>query len=75
MAPSRALTATFSDDGNTITGRWEIAEDGHEENRDVTVGQLCSQLCARLTKDFAAPTGSMVPSRRVTTECAWEVAA
>jgi hypothetical protein len=26
--PSQRLTATFSDDGNTITGRWEIAEDG-----------------------------------------------
>ena len=27
---SQRFTATFSDDGNTITGRWEIAEDGAE---------------------------------------------
>ena len=25
---SQRFTGTFSDDGNTITGRWEIAEDG-----------------------------------------------
>ena len=25
---SQRFSATFSDDGNTITGRWEIAEDG-----------------------------------------------
>jgi hypothetical protein len=25
---SQRFTATFSDDENTITGRWEIAEDG-----------------------------------------------
>ncbi len=25
---SQRFTATFSDDGNTITGRWELAEDG-----------------------------------------------
>ena len=25
---SQRFAATFSDDGNTITGRWEIAEDG-----------------------------------------------
>ena len=25
---SQRFTATFSDDGDTITGRWEIAEDG-----------------------------------------------
>ena len=25
---SQRFTATFSDDGNTITGRWGIAEDG-----------------------------------------------
>jgi hypothetical protein len=25
---SQRFTATFGDDGNTITGRWEIAEDG-----------------------------------------------
>jgi hypothetical protein len=25
---SQRLSATFSDDGNTMTGRWEIAEDG-----------------------------------------------
>ena len=25
---SQRVAATFSDDGNTITGRWEIAEDG-----------------------------------------------
>ncbi|MGH2776488.1 MAG: hypothetical protein ACRDJT_13800 [Actinomycetota bacterium] len=25
---SQRFTATLSDDGNTITGRWEIAEDG-----------------------------------------------
>ena len=25
---AQRFTATFSDDGNTITGRWEIAEDG-----------------------------------------------
>jgi hypothetical protein len=26
-AVSQRFTATISDDGNTITGRWEIAED------------------------------------------------
>ena len=25
---SQRFSATFSDDGNTMTGRWEIAEDG-----------------------------------------------
>ncbi len=25
---AQRFTATFSDDGNTITGRWELAEDG-----------------------------------------------
>lgn len=25
---SQRFTATFGDDGNTLTGRWEIAEDG-----------------------------------------------
>ena len=25
---AQRFTATFSDDGNTITARWEIAEDG-----------------------------------------------
>ena len=30
--------------------RWLHRLVGHEENRDVTVGQLCSQLCARLTE-------------------------
>jgi hypothetical protein len=25
---SQRFTATFSDDGNMITGRWEVAEDG-----------------------------------------------
>jgi hypothetical protein len=25
---AQRFAATFSDDGNTITGRWEIAEDG-----------------------------------------------
>jgi hypothetical protein len=25
---SQRFTATFADDGNTITGRWELAEDG-----------------------------------------------
>jgi hypothetical protein len=25
---SQRFTASFCDDGNTITGRWEIAEDG-----------------------------------------------
>ena len=29
-----ALTATLSDDGNTITGRWEIAEDGTNYTTD-----------------------------------------
>ncbi|HYY09281.1 MAG TPA: hypothetical protein VFA25_11830 [Actinomycetota bacterium] len=27
---SQRFTGTFSDDGNTITGRWEIAEDGSD---------------------------------------------
>jgi hypothetical protein len=27
---AQRFTATFSDDGNTITGRWEIAEDGDD---------------------------------------------
>ena len=31
---SQRFTATFSDDGNTITGRWEIAEDGTNYTTD-----------------------------------------
>ena len=31
---SQRFTATFSDDGNTITGRWEIAEDGANYTKD-----------------------------------------
>ena len=31
---SQRFTATFSDDGNTITGRWEIAEDGTDYTTD-----------------------------------------
>jgi hypothetical protein len=31
---SQRFTATFSDDGNTITGRWEIAEDGTNYRTD-----------------------------------------
>jgi hypothetical protein len=31
---SQRFTATFSDDGNTITGRWEIAEDGTNYSTD-----------------------------------------
>ena len=31
---SQRFTATFSDDGNTITGRWEIAEDGANYTTD-----------------------------------------
>jgi len=33
---SRRFTATFTDDGNTITGRWEIAEDGTNYTTDST---------------------------------------
>jgi hypothetical protein len=33
MRKIRAL-ATFSDDGNTITGRWEIADDGTNYTTD-----------------------------------------
>jgi len=31
---AQRFTATFSADGNTITGRWEIAEDGHDYRTD-----------------------------------------
>jgi hypothetical protein len=31
---SQRFSATFSDDGNTITGRWEIAEDGTNYSTD-----------------------------------------
>jgi hypothetical protein len=31
---SQRFIATFSDDGNTITGRWEIAEDGTNYSTD-----------------------------------------
>ena len=31
---SQRFTATFSDDGNTITGRWAIAEDGTNYKTD-----------------------------------------
>ena len=31
---SQRFTGTFSDDGNTITGRWEIAEDGTNYTTD-----------------------------------------
>ena len=31
---SQRFTATLSDDGNTITGRWEIAEDGANYTTD-----------------------------------------
>jgi hypothetical protein len=31
---SQRFTATLSDDGNTITGRWEIAEDGTNYTTD-----------------------------------------
>jgi hypothetical protein len=31
---SQRFTATFSDDGNTITGRWEIAEDSTSYTTD-----------------------------------------
>lgn len=31
---SQRFSATFSDDGNTITGRWEIAEDGTDYATD-----------------------------------------
>jgi hypothetical protein len=30
----QSFTATFSDDGNMITGRWEIAEDGRRYTTD-----------------------------------------
>ncbi|HEX6424764.1 MAG TPA: hypothetical protein VFZ79_14880 [Acidimicrobiales bacterium] len=33
--PSQRFTATFSDDGNTITGRWEVAQDGTDYATDV----------------------------------------
>ena len=32
---SQRFTATFSDEGNTITGRWEIAEDGTNYTTDL----------------------------------------
>jgi hypothetical protein len=31
---SQRFVATFSDDGNTMTGRWEIAEDGDDYRTD-----------------------------------------
>ena len=31
---SQRFTASFGDDGNTITGRWEIAEDGNNYKTD-----------------------------------------
>ena len=31
---SQRFTATFSDDGNTITGRWEMAQDGKNYSTD-----------------------------------------
>ena len=31
---AQRFTATFSDDGNTITGRWELAEDGSSWRTD-----------------------------------------
>ncbi len=34
---SQRLTASFSDDGNTITGRWEIAEDGTNFETDFDI--------------------------------------
>lgn len=32
---AQRFTATFSDDGDTMTGRWEIAEDGHGYETDL----------------------------------------
>ena len=34
---SQRFFATFSDDGNTITGRWETAEDGSDYRTDFNV--------------------------------------
>lgn len=34
---SQRFTAAFSEDGNTITGRWEIAEDGRTYATDFDV--------------------------------------
>ncbi len=41
---SQRLSATFSDDGNTITGRWEIAEDGttYETDFDIVLRRVGS---------------------------------
>ncbi|MEV6107118.1 hypothetical protein AB0M28_20735 [Streptomyces sp. NPDC051940] len=36
---SQCFEATFSDDGNTITGRWEIAEDGTNYTTDFELVQ------------------------------------
>jgi hypothetical protein len=33
---AQRFTATFSDDGNTITGQWELAEDGETFTTDFT---------------------------------------
>ena len=39
---SQRFTATFNDDGNTITGRWEIAEDGttYRTDFDLTLRRI-----------------------------------
>lgn len=34
---TQRFTATFGDDGNTITGRWEIAEDGTNYKTDFDI--------------------------------------
>ena len=34
---SQRFTATFSDDGNTITGRWDVAEDGIDYRTDFNI--------------------------------------
>lgn len=44
------------------------------ESSSLTSCILLSHLATAFTRSVG-PTGSMVPSRRVTTECAWEVAA
>jgi hypothetical protein len=34
---AQRFTGTFSDDGGTITGRWELAEDGEDWQTDFEV--------------------------------------
>ena len=34
---SQRFTATFGDDGNTITGRWDVAEDGIDYRTDFNI--------------------------------------